>query len=352
MKKIIEIDRLKYHTIQDLLLDYDFIKHPTSDQIIFLDLNEAGHYYPYSTTQHWKFNSLYHIYKNLHIKNYKNTYFYNNDINLDYNHNKLKELMQIKESINVKCFPWYTVCRGFKRGDFALENVNRGLLYNVIFMCGEQRLNRIMILNELHEFDTFAYSNRNPRIENLEVINFIDFLEDDSIFINGIKTNSDVIAPSLVFQKGSWCTSIRKELTDRQDINILGDVPEEYLYSGIELVGESYTDKGCCLTEKVLKPLFYKKPFISMASKGYHTFLKKQGFYLYDELFDYSFDNSPFKIRFQSLMSQMKNILELSSKNLKNQINSIQSKLDYNHDLIIKKVKENNYCLDAENFYD
>ena len=94
---------------------------------------------------------------------------------------------------------------------------------------------------------------------------------------------------------------------------------------------ESYTDKGCCLTEKILKPLYYKKPFISMASKGYHTFLKKQGFYLYDELFDYSFDNSSFKIRFQSLMSQMKTILKLPSKNLKNQINSVQSKLDHNH---------------------
>ena len=76
---IIEIDRIKYHTIQDLLLDYDFIKHPTSEQIIFLDLNEAGHYYPYSTTQLCKFNSLYHIYKTLHIKKYTNTYFYYND---------------------------------------------------------------------------------------------------------------------------------------------------------------------------------------------------------------------------------------------------------------------------------
>ena len=349
---IIEIDRIKYQTIQDLLLDYDLIKQPTSKQIIFLDLNEAGHYYPYSTTQLWKFNSLYYIYKNLHIKNYKNTYFYNNDINLDHNHNQLKNLIQTKESINVKSFPWYTVCRGFKRGDFVFKNVNKGILYNVIFMCGEQRLNRLMILNALHEYDNFAYSNRVPRIEDPKPITSLDFLDDDNLFVNGIKTNSDVITPNFVFRKGSWCTSIKKELTDRKDINILGDMPQEYLYSGIELVGESYTDKGCCLTEKVLKPLYYKKPFISMASKGYHTFLKNQGFYLYDELFDYSFDNSPFKIRFNSLMDQMKNILKLPTKKLKSKINNIKYKLDHNHKLIKQRVEENNFCLDVKNIHD
>ena len=135
--------------------------------------------------------------------------------------------------------------------------------------------------------------------------------------VNEIKTNSDLISPNHVFKKGSWSTFIKKELTDRKNINILGDVPEEYLYSPIELVGESYTDKGCCLTEKVLKPLYYKKPFISMASKGYHTFLKNQGFYLYDELFDYSFDNSSFKVRFNSIMDQIKNILNQPTEKLK-----------------------------------
>jgi hypothetical protein len=338
----IEIDRIKYHTIQDLLLDYDFIKYPTLKQIIFLDLNEAGHYYPYSTTQLWKFNSLYHIYKNLHIKNYKNTYFYNNDINLEHNHNQVKKLMQVNGSINVKNFPWYTVCRGFKRGEFVFKDVNKEIIYNVIFMCGEQRLNRLMILNELHEYDNFAYSNRNPRITDPFPITQLNFLADDNIQVNDIKTNSDVIAPNFVFRKGSWCTSIKKELTDRKDINILGDMPEEYYHSGIELVGESYTDKGCCLTEKILRPLFYKKPFIVMASRGYHTFLEEEGFYLYTELFDYSFDRGSFKVRFNSLMFQIKQILELPIEDLKTKIDSIQYKLDFNHELIKQKVKENN----------
>ncbi len=341
LTKLIEIDRIKYHTIQDLLLDYDFIKKPTSSNIVFLDLLESGNYYPYSTTQYWKFNSLYHIYKILHPENYKNVFFYNNDIHIDHNHYQVKTLMGIIGGITVKSFPWHSVCNGFKKGDYVFKDVNKEIIYNVIFMCGEQRLNRLMILNELHEYDNFAYSNRNPRIENPEPITALDFLEDDNIQVNDIETNSDVITPNFVFRKGSWCTSIKKELTDRKDINILGDMPEEYYHSGIELVGESYTDKGCCLSEKILRPLFYKKPFIVMASRGYHTFLEEEGFYLYTELFDYSFDRGSFKVRFNSLMSQMKRILETPIEHLKTIIDNIQYKLDFNHELIKQKVKEN-----------
>ena len=331
----ISIDRIKYNTIQDLLKDYEFIKKPYSNEIIFLDLIESGHYYPYSSTKDWKFNSLYHIYKNLHVDNYEKTYFINNDIHLDFNHQQIVRLLGLKKQINVKSFPWHSVFNGFNKGNFKEQNIKPDLKYNVIFMCGEQRLNRLMILNELHEYDKFVYSNRNPQIEKPIAIKSLKYLKDDNLQVNGIITNSDVIAPNWVFQKKYWCSSIKKDLSDNHAINILGDVPLEYHQSVIELVGESYTDKGCCVSEKLLKPLLYKKPFICMASKGYHTFLEKQGFYLYDEIFDYSFDNSSFEKRFKSLMFQLKNILKLSTKNLKDKIKDIEYKIDYNHQLIM-----------------
>ena len=344
----IVLDRIKYSTVEELLKDHVFIQKPQSEKIVFLDLNESGHYYPYSTTKLWKFNSLYHIYKNLHIDNYEKTYFYNNDIHLNFNHQQVVQLLGLKKYINVKSFPWYTIYRGYKRGNFNLQKTEVDLKYNVIFLCGEQRLNRLMILNELHEYEKFAYSNRNPHVKNPVAIKFIKYLKDDNLQVNDIKTNSDVIAPNWVFQKKSWCTSIKKELTDKNDLNILGDVPIEYDESAIELVGESYTDKGCCLTEKLLKPLLYKKPFICMASRGYHTFLENQGFYLYDEIFDYSFDNSTFENRFKSLMFQIKNILELPTENLKEKIQQINYKIDYNHQLIMTILNDK----DRHKYYD
>lgn len=344
----IVLDRKKYSTVEDLLNDYVFIQKPQSEKIVFLDLNEAGHYYPYSTTKRWKFNSLYHIYKNLHIDNYEKTYFYNNDIHLNFNHQQVVKLLGLKKYINVKSFPWYTIYRGFRRGNFNLQKTEVDLKYNIIFLCGEQRLNRLMILNELHKYEKFAYSNRNPQIENPIKIKSIKYLKDDNLQVNDIVTNSDVIAPNWVFQKKSWCTSIKKELTDKNDLNILGDVPIEYNESAIEFVGESYTDKGCCLTEKLLKPLLFKKPFICMASRGYHTILENQGFYLYDEIFDYSFDNSTFENRFKSLMFQIKNILKLPTENLKEKIHDIKYKIDYNHQLIMTILNDK----DRHKYYD
>ena len=344
----IVIDRIKYPTIEDLLDDYVFIQKPQSEKIVFLDLIESGHYYPYSSTKDWKFNSLYHIYKNLHIDNYEKTYFYNNDIHLDYNHKQIVKLLGLKKQINVKSFPWYSLFNGFNKGNFKKQEIKYEPRYNVIFMCGEQRLNRLMILNELHEYDKFIYSNRNPQIENPIAIKSLKYLKDDNLQVNGIITNSDVIAPNWVFQKKSWCSSIKKELTDKNDINILGDVPIEYHQSAIELVGESYTDKGCCLSEKLLKPFLYKKPFICMASRGYHTFLENQGFYLYNELFDYSFDNSTFENRFKSLMFQFKNILETPTEELKQKIYEIKYKFDYNFQLIRTILNDKN----RYNYYD
>ena len=344
----ISIDRIKYNTIQDLLKDYEFIKKPYSNEIIFLDLIESGHYYPYSSTKDWKFNSLYHIYKNLHVDNYEKTYFINNDIHLDFNHQQIVRLLGLKKQINVKSFPWHSVFNGFNKGNFKEQNIKPDLKYNVIFMCGEQRLNRLMILNELHVHDKFVYSNRNPQIEKPIAIKSLKYLKDDNLQVNGIITNSDVIAPNWVFQKKSWCTSIKKELTDKCELNILGDVPIEYYQSAIEFVGESYTDKGCCLTEKLLKPLLYKKPFICMASRGYHTFLENQGFYLYNELFDYSFDNSIFENRFKSLIFQFKNILETPTEELKQKIQEIKYKIDYNHQLIMTILNDK----DRHNHYD
>jgi len=353
--RIIELDRIKYERIEHLIDDYDFIKKPYSGKIFFYDLMEAGHYYPYSNTETWRFNGLYHIYKNLNPNNYQNTYFYNNDINIFHNHKKIVELMKLKNQINVRSFPWYAVCNGYRKGNYLNSNMNKGILYNVIFLVGEQRLNRMMILNELHNYENFCFSNRNPKINNPEIITKFKVV-DDEIYVNDIVTNSDLISPHFVFRNNNWCTSQKKTLTEKNkingdlELNILGDVPLEYEFSGVELVGESFTDKGCCLSEKVLKPLFYKKPFLTMAGKNYHSFLKQCGFRLYENLFDYSFDTLNFKQRYDSIIHQIKNILNLSRDQLSRKIKMEKNNLEYNNILLLNLIKK--YNIEYKEFFE
>ena len=66
-------------------------------------------------------------------------------------------------------------------------------------MC-EIEINRLMILNELHEHDKFVYSNSKPQIEKPIAIKSLKYLKDDNLQVNGIITNSDVIAPNWGFK--------------------------------------------------------------------------------------------------------------------------------------------------------
>jgi hypothetical protein len=72
----------------------------------------------------------------------------------------------------------------------------------------------------------------------------------------------------------------------RQDSYI---IPDEYRMSLFDFVTE------CCyetiaISEKIIKPLVLKKPFVVMGGVGINNYLKQLGFELYDEIIDYSFD--------------------------------------------------------------
>jgi len=62
----------------------------------------------------------------------------------------------------------------------------------------------------------------------------------------------------------------------------------------IDIVTESwYENDQYCITEKTLKSIGMCKPFLALSCKGYYKnyLVKKFGFELYDEVFDYSFDD-------------------------------------------------------------
>lgn len=356
------LDRIKYKTIEHLLDDNNFIENKCDDKIIFLDLYEAGMYYPYSSTKDWRFNSIYFILKRLHPDNIKNTWFMNCDLRLYENYQHIKQIMiknneyKFDSDLNLKIYPWYSVCRGFHKGyqnhNYKINYEKYGILYNVIFLCGEQRLNRLLLLNEFHDNDLFIYSNRNPKVSRPKKHN-LNYYDDDTFILDDeLITTPDLNSPSLYFETKYWSSLDKKELTDSKNTNILGDVPLEYFYSAVELVGESYTSKGCCFSEKLLKPLFYMKPFIAMAGKNYHNYLREYGFKLYENIFDYSFDNLDFRHRYESIVKQIRQILSMGKNELNKKIDNELDNMEHNRNLIMDIISKNLYCLDMENIND
>jgi len=66
-------------------------------------------------------------------------------------------------------------------------------------------------------------------------------------------------------------------------------LPLEYALSFAQIVTES-DELNFIMSEKTGMPLYFNKPFLVMGCKNYHKTMQSMGFQLYDELFDYSFD--------------------------------------------------------------
>jgi hypothetical protein len=66
-------------------------------------------------------------------------------------------------------------------------------------------------------------------------------------------------------------------------------LPDQYFHSFMQVVTESRCE-GFFITEKTAVPLLFNKPFIVLGCKHFHKNLQTLGFELYDEIFDYSFD--------------------------------------------------------------
>ncbi len=115
-------------------------------------------------------------------------------------------------------------------------------------------------------------------------------------------------------------------------------VPKEYFESCIDIVTESLASFSTHFSEKTYKPLFYKKPFISIAGPYYYETLKEYGFELYDELFDYTFDIEEDEIvRTNDIMIQLKKLNAMSLKEVKDICRSIQPKIDHNYETVMKQ---------------
>jgi len=93
------------------------------------------------------------------------------------------------------------------------------------------------------------------------------------------------------------------------------------------------------LTEKTAKPLLLGQIFLVVSIKGFHSNLKKYGFELYDEIFDYDFDNEEsLDKRLDGIMS---NLIRIKDMNYYDLYLKVKDKLEKNISTAIKIIEEN-----------
>jgi hypothetical protein len=84
------------------------------------------------------------------------------------------------------------------------------------------------------------------------------------------------------------------------------------------------------ITEKTVKPIFGKRPFLVLGGPGFHSDLENMGFALYDEIFDYSFDS-------QHDLAQR---IDLYSKNIQLVVDNVDDLNDW-YRVLLPKIEYN-----------
>jgi len=107
-----------------------------------------------------------------------------------------------------------------------------------------------------------------------------------------------------------------------------------YLNNYIELVPETLYKHGFFFTEKTLKPIATKTPFLIVSNCHYLKFLKQQGFKTFDNLIDESYDSFPrIEDRIKSVVQTMHDISKNGAGDFYKQA---QHTLAHNHQRLLE----------------
>jgi len=132
-------------------------------------------------------------------------------------------------------------------------------------------------------------------------------------------------------------------------------VPSQYYSSFAQLISES-SGTVIMMSEKTSIPILIGKPFLVASHQHFHQFLKRLGFELYDEIFDYAFDNEPDDgLRYDMLLQNFKKLSQIPKVELFELQQMIKNKIEHNkqraHSIIMDMNTYPNIAKDVINWY-
>lgn len=103
----------------------------------------------------------------------------------------------------------------------------------------------------------------------------------------------------------------------------------------IDVVVESHvTGKTFFPTEKTLRPMWLKKPFVVFASKDYLLYLRQMGFKTFGDFWDEDYDGYENKDRYNKILALLDQLSKKSHKELADMYHNMQDILQHNYDLL------------------
>lgn len=238
-----------------------------------------------------------------------------------------------------------TIVRALEKNNVVLEfwigNQDTNAMYNFILS------NRIKLIN----WSTYQlYSSLHLADINLEY-------KPDKLFITTNRrpvmhrcylmdklAEADLIHNNYVSWKGVPCKykfkffENKKMILDKPPIYnseyFSKAVPDQYFSAFFNLISESCADDYLDISEKTFNAIFLKQIFLTIGPRYLYKKLTEWGFVLYDEIFDYDFDNlETIKDRTDHVVSQ---ISKLKITNYTAARTNLQNKIDHNYNNALK----------------
>jgi len=108
-----------------------------------------------------------------------------------------------------------------------------------------------------------------------------------------------------------------------------------YKHFLIDIVAETFTSGDCFfVTEKTVRPMLLKKPFIVMGSKDYLCYLRQLGFRTFHDFWDEEYDGYEGRERYLRILQLIDNLSCKSISELNDMYYSMQHTLDHNYNLL------------------
>lgn len=143
--------------------------------------------------------------------------------------------------------------------------------------------------------------------------------------------------------------------------NYIGDRPTQHdfndgfpsmdIYSNsfVEIAPETFFGNYHFLTEKTIKPIATKTPFLTLSTPGYLGFLRSLGFRTFGPLIDESYDDeSDLLLRIEKMLDTLESIVKKGASNF---YESSKSILDYNYDKLCELSMKKQSIFDHQVHY-
>ena len=336
--------------------DIHYEKIKNEDSLIFWDQFHCDRLCPLpDMPEGW--NEIYKIYTSK-FKTDK-VYYVTNDFNIEYQVEHLKKVIpKIETEIE---FIFHPYPHPYDDTNVRLENgtgikiVDNHLRignfekkfkykYNVCSLNGTIVDHRVKWVQRMHKVKNFAYSFY-PYEDKDQIEAYLEFPVAKHCLneLTEVREMYDISIFDDVSEKPLTEKTSEEVLdtVDRKWTSFQHCVPIEYIESCVDLVTESFAREGISITEKTWKPVVIKKPFLVMGARNYHTWLKRMGYELYGELFDYSFDSKLFYGRFESIVKQITDICQdFSVEDFAKQVEKLHPKVEYNYNHYQTEIKK------------